>query len=169
MGPDDASAVIRLVPKGRWFEDFQPGTTLFHKWGRTITRDDAVRFATQTMNYNPLWFNAQYAQEEGHPDLVVCPWFVFNLVLGMSVEDVSEQATALLGYGDMTFHRDVYPGDTITAESVVIEMRDSSSKPDQGILKVQTTARNQAGQTVLTYERANLIRRKISLASEDYK
>lgn len=152
----------RVAVKGRWFEDFEPGMVLRHKYGRTVTRDEAIAFATQTMNYNPLWFNAAFAEAEGHPDIVVCPWFVFNLVLGMSVEDVSEQATALLGYGDMTFHRDVYPGDTVTAESKVVETRDSKSKPDQGILTVETTARNQRGETLLTYRRSNLIRRRES-------
>lgn len=149
-----------MAVKGRWFEDFEPGLTLHHKWGRTITQAEAIAFATQTMNYNPLWFNVEYARAEGHPDIVVCPWFVFNLVLGMSVEDVSEQATALLGYGDMRFERDVYPSDTITAESEVVETRDSNSKPDQGILTVKTTARNQTGDVVLTYRRTNLIRRR---------
>ena len=151
---------IRAMPKGRFFEDFAVGLRLLHKWGRTFTREDAIRFATQTMNYNPLWFNLEHAKAEGHPDVVVCPWLVFNVALGMSVEDVSENATALLGYGEMVFHKDVYPGDTVTAESTVLETRASSSKPDQGILKTATTARNQRGETVLTYERTNLIRRR---------
>lgn len=149
----------RSAPKGRTFEAFEPGMVLKHKWGRTLTRDEAIRFATQTMNYNPLWFNLEYAKDEGHPDIVVCPWLVFNIVLGMSVEEISEHATALLGYGDMTFHRDVYPGDTITATSEVLEVRPSGSKPDQGIVKVRTTAVDQEGAVILTYERANLIKR----------
>lgn len=150
----------RTATKGRWFDDFEVGQEIHHKWGRTITRDEAIRFATQTMNYNPLWFNVEYAQHAGHPDIVVCPWFVFNLVLGMSVEDISEQATALLGYGNMDFAEDVYPGDTLTASSRVLDARPSSSKPDQGVLRVGTTARNQRGAVVLGYERTNLIRRR---------
>lgn len=155
----EVTGTTRLARKGRTFEGFQPGMVLEHRWGKTITRDEAIRFATQTMNHNPLWFNAAHAKDEGHPDIVVCPWLVFNLVLGMTVEAISEHATALLGYGDMTFHKDVYPGNTITAKSEVLETRDSKSKPDQGILKVRTTATDETGDVVLTYTRANLIKR----------
>ncbi|MBI4362848.1 MAG: MaoC family dehydratase [Euryarchaeota archaeon] len=150
----------RLFEKGRYFEEFKVGAVFAHHWGRTISEAEAIQFATQTMNYNPLYFNRVYARSLGHPDVAVCPWLVFNIILGMSVEDISEQATALLGYGDMTFHRPVYPGDTLTAESEVVETRESKSKPDQGILTVRTRARNQKGELVLDYQRSNLIRRR---------
>lgn len=150
----------RLCERGRYFEDFKVGETYFHHYGRTITEAEAVAFATQTMNYNPLYFNRSYAQSQGHPDLVVCPWLVFNIVLGMSVEDISEQATALLGYGEMTFHRPVYPGDTLRAQSEVLETRVSESRPGQGILKVRTRAYNQRDELVLDYTRSNLIRKR---------
>ncbi len=158
--PPSMPPATRTATKGRWFEDFEPGMEIHHKWGRTLTQAEAAAFATQTMNHNPLWFNAEYARAAGHPDIVVCPWLVLNVVLGMTVEDISEKATALLGYGEMEFVADVHPGDTLTASSVVLETRPSSSKPDQGVLRVQTVARDQHGRIVLRYERTNLIRRR---------
>lgn len=148
-----------LIPKGRYWDQFSAGETIAHKYGRTITQAEAAAFATATMNYNPLWFNVEYAKAHGHPDIVVCPWMVFHVSLGMTVEDVSEQATALLGYGNAEFHQDVYPGDTLTAESKVLELRPSGSKPHLGIIKTGITVRNQRGKAVLTFERTNLIRR----------
>ncbi len=150
----------RLCERGRYFEDFKVGETYHHHYGRTVTEAEAVAFATRTMNYNPLYFNRPHAQAQGHPDLVVCPWLVFNIILGMSVEDISEQATALLGYGEMTFHRPVHPGDTLRAQSEVLETRVSESRPGQGVLKVRTKAYNQRDELVLDYTRTNLIRKR---------
>lgn len=150
----------RVCERGRFFDDFKVGDLYRHHYGRTITEAEAVAFATQTMNHNPLYFNRTYARSKGHPDIVVCPWLVFNVVLGMSVEDISEQATALLGYGEMAFHRPVYPGDTLRAESEVLETRVSESRPGQGVLKVKTRAYNQKDELVLDYVRSNLIRKR---------
>ncbi len=156
----------RLIPKGRYWDEFETGMVLRHKWGKTFTRDEAIGFATQTMNYNPLWFNLEYAKARGHPDVVVCPWLVFHVSLGMTVEDVSEQATALLGYGDIEFHKDVYPGDTITAQSRVEELRESGSKPHLGIIRTSIEVHDQQGDTVLTFERTNLIRKSPEAAAK---
>jgi acyl dehydratase len=150
----------KFCPRGRYWDEFKTGMVLEHHWGRTITEAEAVMFASDTMNYNPLYFNRVYARAHGHPDVVVCPWHVFVLVLGLSVEDVSEQATALLGYGKMKFGAFVYPGDTITCASEVLELRESKSKPDQGIIRVRTRAFKQTGEQVIEYERSNLIRRR---------
>lgn len=156
----------RLVPKGRYWDEFEQGMVLRHKWGKTFTRDEAIGFATQTMNYNPLWFNLEYAKANGHEDVVVCPWLVFHVSLGMTVEDVSEQATALLGYGDIVFHKDIYPGDTITAQSRVEELRESGSKPALGIIRTSIEVVDQRGEQVLTFERTNLIRKSPDAAAQ---
>lgn len=150
----------RRVVRGRFLEDFQVGQRFQHHWGRTIPEAEAVQFAADHLLYNPLQLNRVYARAHGFRDLVVSPWYVFVLVLGLSVEDVSEQATALLGYGEMEFGAPVYPGDTLTCESEVLEVRPSSSRPDQGILRVRTWAVNQEGERVISYERTNLIRRR---------
>jgi acyl dehydratase len=141
-------------------EDFEHGAVYEHHWGRTLTEAEAITFAADTMNFNPLYFNREYAKSLGHPDVVVCPWYVLMLTLGLSVEDVSERSTGLLGYGNAKFLRPVYPGDTVTAQSEVIEIRESKSKPDQGIVKTRLMAFNQKRECVLSFERVNLIKRR---------
>lgn len=150
----------RVVERGRYLEDFEVGAVYEHHWGRTLTEAEAVTFAADTMNFNPLYFNREYARAHGHPDIVVCPWYVLMLTLGLSVEDVSERSTGLLGYGNARFLKPVYPGDTIVARSQVLEIRESRSKPDQGIVKTRLQAHNQKGELVLEFERTNLVKRR---------
>ena len=150
----------RIADRGRYLEDFEVGAVYKHHWGRTLTEAEAITFAADTLNYNPLYFNREYARANGHPDVVVCPWYLLMLTLGLSVEDVSEKSTGLLGYGDAKFNRSVYPGDTITAESEVVEIRESKSKPDQGIVRTRARAYNQRGELVMDFERTNLIKRR---------
>jgi itaconyl-CoA hydratase len=150
----------RVRTRGRFLEDFEPGRRIAHHWGRTITDGEAIAFATQTLQHNPLYFNREYARSLGHPDVVVCPWLVFHVVLGLSVEDISEQSTALLGYGSLEFGRPVYPGDTLTAASVVLSVRPSEKRPEHGVVRVRTLGFNQRDERVIGYERTNLVRRR---------
>jgi len=155
----------RSIERGRYFEDFEVGAVYEHHWGRTITEGESVTFAADMLNFNPLYFNREYAKAHGHPDVVVCPWYVIMLTLGLSVEDVSEKSTGLLGYGNAKFLKHVYAGDTLTAKSKVLEIRDTKSKPDQGIVKTALEATNQRGEVVLTFERTNLIKRRPAVAA----
>ena len=149
----------RRVPvRGRYLEDFTVGDRYPHHWGRTLTEGECSLFTTWTMNANPLYFNKVYARAEGHRDTPVNPLLVMNAVFGMSVEDLSEQALAHLGYWNMRFHADVYPGDTLFAESEVLDKRASESKGDRGIVHVRTTGFNQDGVRVLEYERKILVK-----------
>lgn len=144
--------------RGRLFEDFFEGQELIHHWGRTIFESDAILFATLTLNYNPLYFNADYARRHGHPDLVVSPLLAFNVVLGLSVEDLSEIGGPFLGIDDLSFHAPVYPRDTITASSMTLARRVARSDPAHGIVTWRTVGRNQHGAEVLSFRRSNLIR-----------
>ncbi len=150
----------KIIERGRFFEEFQVGDTYRHHWGRTLNEGECTLFTTWTMNANPLYFNKVYAQSLGHPTTPVNPLLVMNTVFGMTVEDLSEQALAHLGYWAMTFPRPVYPGDTLFAESVVLDKRESDSKPDRGIVHVRTTGTNQEGQVVLSYERKILVKKR---------
>jgi acyl dehydratase len=78
-------------------------------------------------------------------------------VVGLSVEDLSEAGGAFLGMEDVTFHRPVYPGDTLTAASTVVDKRESSSRPNDGIVTWHTEAHNQRGEMVVDYRRTNLV------------
>ena len=154
--PDVTAA--RTWQRGRWFEDFAEGDTYRHHWGRTITEGDAVAFATQTLQYNPIYLNAARAQQLGHPNLVVSPYLVLALVVGLSVEDLSEHSEAFLGLTDVEFGEPVYPADTITASSTVIATRTSRSNPQNGIVTWQTEGRNQHDLVVVSFHRSNLFK-----------
>ena len=157
---DDFRAKARLWPKGRLYEDFEVGQAFAHHWGRTITENDTLLFTTLTQSFNPLSFNREYAKAHGHPDIVVNPQLVFNVVLGLSVQDLSEIGGPFLGVYELTYDRPVYPGTTITAHSVTTEKRVSGSDPKNGIVTWTTEGRDQNGERVVGFKRSNLVRRR---------
>lgn len=146
-----------LVRHGNQYQDFEAGQVWRHHWGRTITEADNVLFSSAMCYWNPMYINREFAKANGHPDVVVNPMLVLCTVLGLSVEDLSEGGGPFLGVNDCTFHRPVYPGDTITASSVVEEKRASASRPGAGIVTWHTEAHNQRGELVLDYRRTNLV------------
>jgi len=150
------NAVLR--PRGRLYEDFHVGQTFEHHWGRTIFEADTVLFTTLTLSFNPLYVNRAYARAHGHPDIVVNPQLVFNIVLGLSVEDLSEIGGPFLGVFDLGYDRPVYPGTTIVARSVTKEMRLSESNPANGIVTWQTEGFNDQNERVVGFRRSNLVR-----------
>ena len=150
----------RTVERGRYYEDFTVGALYQHHWGRTLTDGEAQLFATATMNALPLYFNKLHAQALGHPSVPVHPLFVMNVVFGMTVEDLSEQALAHLGYWNLRFPRFCYAGDTLLCSSEVLDKRESGSKPDRGIVHVRTTGWNQRGEEVCVYERKILVKKR---------
>ena len=162
---DDIRQRARLWPKGRLLEDFSVGQRFIHHWGRTITESDAIQFATLTLAYNPLYTNRDYAKAHGHPDFVVSPHLLFNVVLGLSVEDLSEIGGPFLGVFDLTYHRPVYPGITVFAASETVEVRISDSNPANGIVTWATSGYDSQGETLVSYRRSNLVRRKTQEAA----
>ena len=146
-----------LLRKGHAFEDFRPGQRFEHHWGRTLTEADNAIFTATTLAYNPLYFNAEYARGEGHPGVVLNPMLVLCTVVGLSVEDLSEAGGPFLGVDELTFHRPVYPGDTLTAASEVLSARESGSRRGFGIVTWHTEGRNQRGEVIVDYKRSNLV------------
>jgi acyl dehydratase len=144
------------VFRGTYYEDHEPGRRFVHHWGRTLTQHDVIDFATMTSQYNPLHFNVEYARSKGHPDVVAPGLLVYNVVLGLSVEDLSEAGGPFLSLTGVTFLMPVYPGDTLTAESVVIGRRLSNSRPGWGIVEWESAGYRQDGECVVRYRRANL-------------
>jgi itaconyl-CoA hydratase len=151
---------------GRYYEDFEVNDTYRHHWGRTLTEAECQLFTTWTMNANPLYFNREYAKALGHAACPANPLLVMNVVFGMTVEDLSEQALAHLGYWNMEFKAEVYPGQTLFCESTVLDKRPSESKDDRGIVHVRTTGKNEKDEVVLTYERKILVKKKAAYAKE---
>ena len=149
-------AVLRQ--RGRLYEDFHVGQKFEHHWGRTILESDTILFTTLTLSFNPLYVNRAYAIAHGHPDIVVNPHLVFNVTLGLSVEDLSEIGGPFLGVFELAYDRPVYPGTTIVAQSETIEMRLSESNPANGIVTWQTAGFNDKGERVVGFRRSNLVR-----------
>lgn len=162
------SAVLRK--RGQGYHDFQVGEEIHHHWGRTITEADAIQFAHLTLAYNPLYFNREYAKELGHPDIVVCPQLVFNVILGLSVEVCSEGLGGpFLGVYDLKYLEPVYPGDTLTARSKTEAMRESESSEGRGIVTWFNEGFNQHGDKVIEYRRSNLAIWKGAMGSPKIK
>jgi itaconyl-CoA hydratase len=145
------------VQAGRYYEEFTVGETYKHWPGRTITAADNTWFTLLTMNQHPLHFDEEYARgtEFGKP--LVNSALTLAIVAGMSVADVSQKAIANLGWTDIVMPAPVFNGDTLYAESRVLEKRESKSRPTQGIVTVATRAWKQDGTTVMTYKRTVLV------------
>lgn len=142
---------------GRYYEQFTVGDVYEHRPGRTITETDNTWFTLLTMNTHPAHFDVEYARktEFGRP-LVASPLTVAILV-GMSVSDVSQKAVANLGWKEIRLTAPVFAGDTLYAESEVIEKRESAKRPEQGIVTIRTVGRNQDGVVVCDFLRTMLV------------
>ena len=142
---------------GRYFEDFTVGDVYEHRPGRTITEADNTWFALLTMNTHPIHFDAEYARhtEFGRP--LVVSTLTLSILVGMSVSDTSQKAIANLGWREIKLPRPVFAGDTLYAQSAVLEKRESKSRPGQGIVTIRTTGRNQRGEIVCEFERTMLV------------
>lgn len=143
--------------QGRFLEDFQVGDVYRHSHGRTITQTDNTWFTLLTNNTHDIHYNADYASrtEFGRP--LVVSTLTLAVVTGLSVEDVSRNAVANLGWDEVRCPAPVFAGDTIYAESEVLEVRPSRSRPGQGIVRVRTRGRNQDGTVVMEFERNVLV------------
>lgn len=143
--------------QGRYYEDFTVGDIYKHPFGRTVTETDDVWFTNLSMNLNPMHFNEAYAAETEFGERLVNGTFVIALAVGMSVIDVSMNATANLGYDDIRHHAPVHHGDTIYAESEVLSKRDSRSREHVGIVTTELRAFNQDDVKVLSLERTPMV------------
>ena len=142
---------------GRYFEDFEAGDVYEHRPGRTITETDNTWFTLVTMNTHPLHFDAAYAAKSEFGKPLVNSCLTLSIVAGMSVSDLSQKAIANLGWDKIKLTAPVYAGDTIYAESEVLEVRQSRSRPNQGIVSVKTTGKKADGTVFMTYERTFLV------------
>ena len=145
---------------GNYFEDFTPGQTFKHWPGRTVTEFDNTWFTLMTMNTNPIHFDAAYAAKSQHGRCLVNGLLVIATVTGMSVKDISENAIAALEYESIRHTAPTFAGDTLYAETTVLEVTPSSSKTDRGIVYVETHGLNQHGEKVLTLRRRVLVPRR---------
>ncbi|MEQ9555511.1 MAG: MaoC family dehydratase [Rhodospirillales bacterium] len=142
---------------GRYLEDFKIGDVYEHRPGRSITESDNTWFTLLTMNQHPLHFDNEYAAKSEFGKPLVNSCLTLSIVAGMSVSDVSQKAIGNLGWNDIKMPNPVFVGDTLYAESEVLAIRESKSRPTQGIVTIRTTATKQDGKVVMTFERTMLI------------
>jgi acyl dehydratase len=127
--------------------------------GRTITDTDNTHFTLLTNNSNQIHFNAHYASRTEFKRPLVNSALTLSVVAGLAVTDVSENGFAL-GWDYIKLPNPVYGGDTLYAETEVVSVRESRSRPSQGIVKVRTRGINQAGKVVIEYERSVMVWRR---------
>lgn len=142
---------------GRYFEDFTPGDVYEHRPGKTIAEHDNHLFALMTLNTHPLHFDAEYAKHSEFGQCLVVSTYTLALLVGMSVTDCSQKAIANLGMDDVRFTCPVFVGDTLYAESEVVDKRMSRSRSNEGIVRIRTLGRNQRGAVVCSFLRNMLI------------
>lgn len=145
---------------GNYFEDFIVGDVIEHELSKTIFESDNNLFSLLTMNHHPVHINTDYAAKSEHGKILVVGTLVFSLAVGITVPDISGKAIANLGYEKIEHLAPVFIGDTIYARTEILEVIPSSSKPDRGIIYVETTAYNQEGRPVMKFRRKVLIKKK---------
>ena len=150
-----------IVQRGLWFEEFETGVLYQHRPGRTITEADNVFFSTLTMNPQPLHidFHAAAKAEFGKP--LVNSLLTLGIAVGISVGETTLGTTVgNLGFEKVEFPKPVFHGDTIYAETEVVDTRESKSRPQWGIVTFEHRARNQHGDLVMRARRNAMMRKR---------
>jgi itaconyl-CoA hydratase len=143
--------------RGRFLEDFAVGDVYRSRLGRTVSETDNTWFTLLTMNTNQIHFNTPYAERTEFKAPLVVSTLTLAIVIGLSVADTSENAAANLGWGDIKLPGPVYAGDTLWAESEVLNVRESKSRPSCGIVGIRTRGLNQRGDVVIEFTRSFLV------------
>jgi itaconyl-CoA hydratase len=145
---------------GRYYEEFNVGDIYQHRPGRTITQYDNIQFTLMTMNTHPMHFDEEYAKHSEFGRCIVCSPMTVALMVGMSVTDVSQKAIANLGWNEIKLTHPLFAGDTLYAESEVLDKRESKSRPNAGLVTVKTIGLNQDNVMVCEFSRTMLIMKR---------
>ena len=146
---------------GRWFEEWHVGDRIAHEIRRTVTETDNLLFSTMTHNAQPLHIDLEAAKASEFGQILVNGTFTFSLMIGLSVADTTVGTlVANLGYDQVAMPKPVFIGDTIRAETEVMSLRESRSRPNAGIVTFQHRAINQRDEVVCRCLRSALIKRK---------
>lgn len=143
--------------KGRYYEDFEPGDIYRHPLGRTISETDNTWFTLLSLNPNQLHFNKEYGKRTEFGRRIVDSTLTFSVVTGMSVSDISLNVIANLGWDEVRLTHPLFIGDTLYADSTVVEKRESKSRSNAGIVKFKTRGINQDGVVVISFYRTILV------------
>jgi acyl dehydratase len=148
--------MIKQGWQGRFLEDFEVGDVYRCRYGRTVTQTENIQFTLLTNNTNQIHFNSDYGERSGFGGCLVNSLLTVSIVTGMSVADVSENGVAL-GWSEIKLPNPVHPDDTLYSETEVVDVRESKSRPQQGIVTVKTRGYNQRGETVVELQRTILV------------
>lgn len=152
--------------QGLYYEEFEIGDIFEHRPGRTLTDVDNIWFTLLTMNTQQVHFDQHYASKTEWKKLLVDSTFTLALVTGMSVKTLTGKVVANLGWDKVKLSNPVFAGDTIYAESEILEKRESKSRPTQGIVTVRTRGLNQDGKEVISFERIFLVYKRGHMPDE---
>lgn len=142
---------------GPYFEDFAVGDVFRSRIGRTVSEADNTWFTLLTMNTNQVHFNAPFAQRTEFGAPLVVSTLTLAIVLGLSVADTSENAATNLGWNDIKLPAPVFAGDTLWAESEILTVRESRSRPSCGIVGLRTRGINQRRVVVIEFTRSFMV------------
>lgn len=145
---------------GLYYEDFVVGAEIKHALSKTIFESDNNFFSLLTMNHHPVHTNADYAARNQHGKILVVGTLVFSLAVGMTVPDISGKAIANLGYEDIRHLAPMFIGDTLYVKTKILDKRESKSKPDRGIVYVETIGYNQNDVDVISFRRNVLVKKR---------
>jgi acyl dehydratase len=146
---------------GLWFEELHVGQVFRHAIRRTVTETDNILFTAMTHNPAQLHLDEEYMRGTAYGQRLVNSAFTLGLMVGISIGDTTlGTAVANLGWDEVRFPKPVFHGDTLHVETEVIELRDSKSRPDQGIVTFLHRAYNQRDELVASCKRSGLQRRR---------
>lgn len=154
-------ATKEIVQRGLWFEEYEVGALYKHRPGRTMTESDNVLFTTLTMNTQSLHLDAAWAAEQPGfgGERLMNSMHTLSTLVGLSVAQLTlGTIVANLGFSEVSFPAPVYHGDTIYAETLCVDKRESKSRPGQGIVSLEHIARNQDGVVVARAVRKTLVK-----------
>jgi len=148
-----------IEQRGLYYDEFELETKYLHRPGRTLTEADNVLFTTMTMNTQSLHLDAHWAESQEFGQRLVNSMLTLSTVVGMSVAQLTQGTiVANLGFSEVAFPHPVYHGDTLYAETTVLDKRLSASRPGQGIVTLSHLGRNQHGATVVRAIRTTLVK-----------
>ncbi len=144
--------------RGLWFEELEEGVVYRHAPGRTISEADNTFFSTVTMNPQSLHLDAEFSAGQPFGQRLVNSLLTMSVLVGLSVAHLTQGTiVANLGFSDATFPHPVFHGDTVYGETIVLDKRESKSRPDAGIVRFQHTAHNQHGDVVAVVTRTTMM------------
>jgi len=160
MAAEPVQGSARIVARGRYYDELIPGDVYEHKPGRTVGEGDNTLFSVLTMNPASVHLDGHYSAGTEFGERLVNSLFTLSTLVGLAVNDLTQTTTvANLGFGEVSFPKPVFVGDTLYAETEIVSARLSRSRPTQGVVEFEHRMRNQRGEVVAVARRSALMHR----------